>query len=444
MRSLLVALIVFGLLPVALMRPHVGILLWSWLSYMNPHRLAWGFAYSFPFAAIAAVTVVVSALLSKEPKRIPLTPVTVTWIVFVAWISFTTLFALYPDLAIAEFKQAIKIQLMVLLTLMLMGSRQRIHQLVWVIVLSLGFFGVKGGIFTLETGGKFTVWGPPQSFIAGNNEIALAIIMTLPLIRYLQLQTQNKRLRWLLLMSMPLCFFAAMSSYSRGAFLAGAAMVCMLVLKGSQRILFAMIVSVVLAAGLALMPQEWGERMGTIQSYEEDGSAMGRINAWWFAFNLAKDRPIGGGFDTFEPDLFRIYAPEPDDFHDAHSIYFEVLGEHGFMGLFLFLTLGLLAMRTGTWILRHTRDRPDLRWAYDLAAMLQVSLVGYAVGGAFLALAYWDLPYHLIAMLVLTRQIVERELQTQPAAASETPESRTRSIVRSPAKYGHRPRYGQS
>ena len=135
------------------------------------------------------------------------------------------------------------------------------------------------------------------------------------------------------------------------------------------------------------MPDHWFERMGSIQTFDQDMSAMGRINAWWFAWNLAQDHPItGGGFRTFTPELFQIYAPDPNHFVDAHSIYFEVLGEQGFVGLLLFLILGLSALYTGGWIVRRTKRDPELRWARDLAAMLQVSLVGYAAGGLFLGL----------------------------------------------------------
>jgi probable O-glycosylation ligase (exosortase A-associated) len=420
MRDLLITLVVCGVLPMVLVRPHIGILLWSWLSYMNPHRLTWGFAYNFPFAAVTAATLLIAVFFSREPKRLPLTAVTVVWILFVAWMGISTLLALNPEDAMAEFERASKIQLMTLLTLMLMQARERIHQLTWIIVLSLGFFGTKGGLFTLATGGQFMVWGPPDTFIDGNNEIALALIMALPLMRYLQLQTHNKWVRRLIVIMMACTALAILSTYSRGAFLAGATMCGMLILKSRRRVLFGMTMAAVIVAGLSFMPEQWSERMGTIRTYDEDESAMGRINAWWFAFNLAKDHPlVGGGFNAFQPDLFRIYAPDPDDFHDAHSIYFEVLAEHGFVGLALFVSLGWLAMRTGNWIVRHTRTDPELSWARDLAAMLQVSLVGFAVGGAFLGLAYFDLPYHLIAMLVLVRRIVEQRLQDKSAAVAE-------------------------
>ncbi len=410
MRDLLVTAIIFGAIPFILKRPHIGILVWSWIAYMNPHRMSWGFAYNMPFAAITAVAVFAGMLFSKEPKRVPWTPVTIVWLLFVAWLCITTIFALTPY-ATDELVRTLKIQLMTLITLMLMGTRERIHQLVWIIALSIGFFGIKGGLFVLATGGAYTVWGPTGSFITGNNEIALALIIVLPLMRYLQLQAKSMWLKHAFTVAMTLMLFSILASYSRGAFLAGAAMLLMLLAKSRHKIVIGIVLTVAVSTALVFMPDKWGERMGTIQNYEEDKSSMGRINAWWFAFNLAKDHPlVGGGFRTYTPDLFYKYAPIPDDFHDAHSIYFEVLAEHGFVGLILFLTMWLLTFRTGGWIVKRTRGVSNLSWARDLAAMIQVSLVGYAVGGAFLGLAYFDLPYHLMAILVLTRVIVEREL----------------------------------
>jgi probable O-glycosylation ligase (exosortase A-associated) len=160
------------------------------------------------------------------------------------------------------------------------------------------------------------------------------------------------------------------------------------------------------------MPPQWYEKMGTIETYDQDQSALGRINAWGFAMNVAKDRPVlGGGFHAFSADQFRRYAPNPDDVHDAHSIYFQVLGEQGYVGLGLFLLLSILTLALGSRIMRLTRDREDLKWAHDLAAMLQVSFAGFGVGGAFLGLAYFDLPYQLMAIMILTYSIVRAELQ---------------------------------
>lgn len=131
---------------------------------------------------------------------------------------------------------------------------------------------------------------------------------------------------------------------------------------------------------------------------------MGRINAWQMAFNLANDQLFGGGFDVWTKSLFAIYAPNPNDVHAAHSIYFQVLGEHGYVGLILFLSIWFLAFQTAGRIRKISRDRTETQWLYHLAGMCQVSLVGYAVGGAFLSLAYFDLPYNILVILVVSRQ----------------------------------------
>ncbi len=413
MRDFITLAIVFGLLPVIVVRPYVGVLAWCWISYMNPHRLAYGLAYDFPVAAIIGGATLVGLVFTKEQKRIPWTWLTVCWVLFVLWMSVTTLFALVPDAAFEAWTKTIKIQSMAFVTVMLMCTRERITLLVATIAGSLAFYGLKGGIFTVLTGGDYKVWGPPGSFIEDNNAVALALVMTIPLLRYLQLNVESRLIKLGLWLTMGLSILAIVASYSRGAFIAASAMILYMIVKSRKRGQIILVVLLSLPLLLNFIPEKWFDRMSTIAQYEQDASAMGRVNAWWFAYNLAKDRPVtGGGFDTFDRELFQRYAPDADDIHGAHSIYFEVLGEHGFVGLFLFLLLAALALRTSTWIVQHTRDRADMKWASDLATFVRVSVVGFAVGGAFLGLAYFDLYYHLIAILVLLRAVVERQLES--------------------------------
>ena len=401
MRDFFVAAVIFGLLPFVLKRPWLGVLLWNWLCYMNTHRLGWGFAYNFPFAMIVAIVTVVSFLMSKERKEMIWTRETVVLSMFVGWMLFTTLFALYPEDAWIQWDKVWKIQLMIFLIVLVIKDRQKLHWMIWVMALSLGFYGIKGGIFTILNGGAFRVQGPPGTFFGGNNEVALALVMTIPLIRYLHLQETRKWLKNGLAGAMVLTAVAAIGSQSRGALVAMAAMGLFLWFKSRHKLLTG--IYILIAAGIvaAVMPQEWYDRMDTIQNYQEDNSALGRINAWHTAFNVAQSRVTGGGFEMFAPATFREYAPEPFDVHDAHSIYFEVLGEHGFVGLALFLTLGVLAWIRGQQVINRCKNDIEHKWAADLVAMVQVSLVGYATGGAFLGLAYFDLPYHLMIVILL-------------------------------------------
>ena len=115
---------------------------------------------------------------------------------------------------------------------------------------------------------------------------------------------------------------------------------------------------VVVGAVAAIMPQEWYDRMSTIETYEQDTSAMSRINAWWTAYNLAKDRVTGGGFDTFHARRYLIlYAPDPTSTPDVHSIYFEIMGEHGFIGFTMFMLLAWFTWNTGNRIRRLAKDK---------------------------------------------------------------------------------------
>ena len=411
MRDILLTAIFFGVLPYAFSRPYVGIYIWSWMGFMNPHRLTYGFAYDFPFAQIIAIVILVSMLRIKESVRVPWTRETILLLVFILWMFFTTFFAFNSDGAWEQWDKVWKIQLMLFITLMLIDTKQKLDWLIWVIVLSLGLYGVKGGIFTIVTGGSFRVMGPAGSFIGGNNEIALALIMTIPLMRYLQLQAKKVWIHQGVTVAMLLTGVAVIGTQSRGALVGMAVMGTFLWLKSRNRLFTLLSILVVVGVLAAIMPQEWYDRMATIEAFEEDRSALTRINAWWMAFNIAASRITGGGFETFYPWAIRQFAPDPTMGADAHSIYFEVMAEHGFIGFTMFMLLAWFTWNTGNRIRRLTRHRSETKWAADLASMVQVSMVGYAGSGAFLGLAYFDLYYTLVAIMVICKLTSFAELE---------------------------------
>jgi hypothetical protein len=52
-----------------------------------------------------------------------------------------------------------------------------------------------------------------------------------------------------------------------------------------------------------------------------------------------------------------------------------------------------------------------------MMSMMQASLVGYAIGGAFINIAFWDLPYYLYAAIVVTQYVVQRQISTADSVA---------------------------
>lgn len=407
MRDIFVTVLILSTLPFILGRPYIGVLAWSWIGYMNPHRLTWGFAFDFPFAQIIAITLIISFVLSKESKQVPWTRESVVLLLLTLWMFLSTIFSAYPWLAWVIWDKVWKIQLITFITMILMKSRERIDLLVWVIVLSLGFYGVKGGLFTVATGGHYLVLGPAESFIATRGTIALALNMVIPLMRYLQLRATKTWVRHGLTVAMILTGFAVIGTSSRGGFLAFIAMGFMMMMKMRRKSLYVLLAIPIALLIFSFMPSEWEERMATLTNpdiAEENASAHNRIQAWIFAYETALQHPwMGGGFEIFSGV-------------DAHSIWFEVLGENGFVGLGLYLLLWIMIWRTASWIKKAGKRDEEIKWMADLAGMLQASLVAYAVGGTFVGMAHFDLFYHLVAIVVLLKVVLHSHLRQKEMA----------------------------
>lgn len=410
MRDLALGLVLLVLCLGALRRPWIGVLAWTWISLMNPHAYSWQLN-SMPVAAAVAVSTLTGLLYVKD-RDFSLTPETVVLLTFMAWMCITLLFSFDISGSLPMWKRVMKIDFMVLVTLAVLVTKQRLMNFVWVVVGSIGFYGVKGGIFTLATGGNYRVWGPPTTFIEGNNELALALIVIAPLMYFLISQIGSKLGKLAITFAILMCVAASLGSHSRGALVALAAMVLAFWWYTNRRFWMLFLIILVGAIAAMFLPEHWFSRMNTIVEYQQDASALGRINAWWMAWNLARENFFGGGFAIYNAFAFSLYAPEPLDIHAAHSIYFQVLGEHGFVGLALFLLLWVVVWRRANRLRKDFRNSPDSKWLSNLGAMCQVSLVGYAVGGSFLSLAYFDLPYNILIIVVAAHRLLGEKEQS--------------------------------
>ncbi|WP_088283372.1 putative O-glycosylation ligase, exosortase A system-associated [Ideonella sp. A 288] len=429
MRDILLSGILLGLLPYILRFPVVGAYTWAWLSMMSPHRAVYGFARGVPFAQLVAIVTLISLLMSRDRRPVPMTTPTVVLLLMLSWMTFTSFFAIADtDRVIDRWIFVGKSQIMIFITMMLVRDRMQIHRLMWVVVGSIAFYGVKGGVWTLATGGGGRVWGPP-GLLEGNNELAVALVMMVPLMVY-TLQTATKRwIRWGLIVAIGATCFGILGSQSRGALLAIVAMAFFLALKGKRPVLMSLVIIALLLTAIAFMPESWTQRMDTIQTFEADNSAQSRIYTWRTLLNCALDRPlVGAGFAADNLLVFSRYAPGGAEYAPfdglvfvAHSIYFQMLGEHGFVGLALFLLLGVVTWRRASQLTRATRGDAEFgRWVPLLMPMIQVSLIGYAVGGAFLSLAYLDVPYYVLALVILV-DAHWRDHQKTLAAAKAAP-----------------------
>ncbi|HBC56627.1 MAG TPA: putative O-glycosylation ligase, exosortase A system-associated [Gammaproteobacteria bacterium] len=423
MRDLIILLFIIGSLPVILIRPWIGMLMWYWIGLMNPHRLAWGVARGFPVSMSVGLVLLTAVIFDRTKKSIPATPVTLLLFVVFAHFTLTSTVAMAGSLAWDEWFRVFKIILVTFVVPMLIYSRYRITWLMGVTLFSVGFYGIKGGVFAIVTAGQYRVWGPEGTFLESNTELAMALMMILPLYFCFteQLKADEKMKKWFLYGAAGLTLLAILFTYSRGALIGLAALVGYMLLASNRRFLLAAMAVVLIVAGIAYAPDRFIERASTIQTYKEDNSAMQRIQAWGVAFNIAKERPLtGGGFRLayIDDDIWLSYASFLGEWNNiaraAHSLYFQVLGQHGFLGLFLYMALLLATYRTLSKTARTFKKDSEHYWISSFAKGLRYGMFAFAATGAFLSVAYFDLAFlFIILSVVLDRERRELDLVQQ-------------------------------
>jgi len=436
-RDYFILAIILGAAPICLFNPYFGILMWTWVAYFNPHRFAWGRVYDFPVALLIGGATLAGVPFVKETNRRMFNTQTVLLLLMWCWFGITYLVASSNPIfthhladSRAELMRISKILLMTFLMVWLVTSKEKLRYLYLVTSLSFAFFAIKGALFSWQTSGQFRVYGPPDSFIEDNNALGLALNMSLPMFYFLARSEQNKWVRYLFHLSFFCGIIAALLTYSRGALLGLMVVLTMLALRSKHKFVATFLLIVCAWGVLAFAPGKWMDRMGNFFHGNLDNSAELRLNAWQFAFELAKHYPItGGGLKTFTPELYHRFTPQLD-FAGPHSIYFQTLGEHGFVGLALFLTLlisCLLGLRS---LRRKARVLASTQWIVPYTHMFEIGLLAFMISGAFLELAYFDLFYQVVATVGLLGILYNREIAMAHKVSAEAPvEQRTAELV---------------
>ena len=220
-RSIFFTVVIFSVLPLALVFPFVGVLLWAWTSFSSIYRETFGFASDFSFNYYIAATTMVAWLISNEPKNLPNQSMPVFVIALAVWMSVSTYFAIDYATAYPLWTNYIKTMLLVVVTMALTTTKLRIQAFVWIIVLSIGYYAAKGAGFMLLTGSIGSrVFGPDDSMIADNNNLSLAIVMTIPLLNYLRASSRSQWVKGVCIALLALSIIATIGTYSRGGFVA--------------------------------------------------------------------------------------------------------------------------------------------------------------------------------------------------------------------------------
>ena len=434
MRDIPLAVILLTLAVLAFLRPFFGLLGFTWVSYFSPNQFTYGWSRKIPGGEVLAIPTLLGLLMTPERRMPPFTRETVLLVTLWIWFGITTFNVYHSSLlqphltdALSQMMDVSKSLLMTFVAMMLLTDKDKLQW--WYLITAACFIVlcVKGVIWGILTGGKFQIYGPGRSMIGDNNDFALAVNISLPMIYYLGRIEPVRWIRLALRASLPFAAGAVVLTYSRGGLLGLGVVMLVLVLQSKHKVrglslIFGLVLLVFLVA-----PGKWVERMETIRTAAQtDASARSRLFAWRFATLLALDHPIlGGGFETFTEEMYDRYDMGGQYIvHGPHSIYFQMLAEHGFPGLAIFLAILASCIFTCRRIKRWCRRIDPESWLIPYCSMVIASLCAYATSGAFLGRAYFEMFYQLIATTIMLSAFARAEmmsLRKESVAALEVP-----------------------
>ncbi|MDX2367661.1 MAG: putative O-glycosylation ligase, exosortase A system-associated [Colwellia sp.] len=425
MRDILLVLFLFVAIFYSFKKPYLGVSAWIWVALMAPANWAFGFSQSFRINLTIVIVTAISYVVFKEKNKVPFDKLSAYISIFLIWSLITT--ANHIQLVNADvwddFFQFVKIILLYFFILATISKRLHIDTFIWAIVLAISSYAAMEAVKYIISAGGHRITGR-SGIIMDRNDLAVAINMCIPLCVYLLSVTKVKALKIGLIALIVLSIISVVGTYSRGGFIGLSILAIAFWLKSNRKMLFALLAFLMLPILYQNAPAEWKERQDTISTAaEQDGSFIGRLWAWKISTMIALDNPMtGGGYRSVtDPLLWRYYRPMTPDFGPiatpeipnrkgakaAHNIYFQVLGDHGFVGLLIFLTLLSSAyLKCRQNIILSIKLK--IAWQEKLNRALSLSLIGYGITGLNVSLAYFELVYALIAIIVVNSSYIKR------------------------------------
>lgn len=427
MRDLFVFLVVMLLLPTSYRRPFVGLLLFSWLAYMRPQDLCWGFARTMRLSFFVGIAMTAGWYAFEKGRR-PF----VVWdfrsraivalgLLIAASYAFAPVHDEYTNRYFVEF---LKILVVALFTTGQVDSPQRFRALAWTIALSLAFFGVKNGLGSLAKGGAPILRGP-GGMLEDNNDFALALVMNVPLLWYLGIDDGRQWVKRATQVAVALTALTVLLLHSRGGFLAMVASALWIAWRSGKLVRAGMFLATLAVIFPVVVPTHVLERLMSIGD-TQDSSRNARLTAWATAFRMIEANPVFGvgmrNFQTSYRDYSVVPLGETGTTYVAHNSYLQVWAESGTPAFLVYLMLLGSVFLLCRKVFRVGRARPELGWAKNWSRMMEATTVGFMVGAFFLNRGHFDLVYHWLSLVTALGAVTMAAVRAAPGAAA--PEQR--------------------
>jgi O-antigen ligase len=422
MFSLVLTIYVLAFMLLGLRRPFIWVLAYLYIDLMAPQKVVWAILPSLQISLVAFIAAFVGYLFVDRKDNSRFTLRQALLLLLLVYCGMTTLSADFPVEAAAKWSWVWKALVFAIILPLTLTTRLRIEAAVLVMALSVGAIAIGGAIKTLVTGGGY---GSLHLMVNDNTGlyegsiISCAAIAVIPLIAWLAGHGSIFRPDWRVkLYALALgfaCLLIPIGTQARTGLLCIGILAILSLRMVRHRLLYIGLIGAVGLAAIPLLPESYTKRMNTIESHEGDESASTRVAVWMWTLDYVGLHPFGGGFDAYRQNRLTYqttkaqtdgnttsveYDEVTDKARAYHSSYFEMLGEQGWPGLFLWLWLQL----SGLWQMERIRMRwkkrkePETAWVVPLATAMQHAQLIYLAGSVFVGIAFLPFALMLIGM----------------------------------------------
>jgi probable O-glycosylation ligase (exosortase A-associated) len=424
MRDLVFVAFLVALIGAGFKRPFLFVLAYVYIDIVSPQRLTYVLLNTVPISQIVVGLAVAAWLLVDDKRDTRFAPRQLLMLILTLYCWVTTTQADFPIEAAQKWDWVWKAMAFAIFLPLTLRTKLRIEALALFMVLSAATIIIVGGIKTLGSGGGYGALNLMVTNNTGLYEssiISCVAIAIIPLILFLMRHGTIFPTDWKVkTFAYALCFACLLMPIGTEA---RTGLVCVLVLgvlmlrHTKRRFLYLTMAGVLAVSAIPFLPSSFSERMDTIKNYKADSSASTRIEVWKWTWDYVKEHPFGGGFNAYLQNKIRYEAVSVEDTGAVatqeetlildkarayHSAYFEMLGEQGFPGLFLWLAIqaiGLVRMEVLRRRYSYQGDDGE-KWIGKLAEALQHGQIIYLVGALFVGIAYQPFIFMLTGMQI--------------------------------------------
>jgi probable O-glycosylation ligase (exosortase A-associated) len=424
MLDLSLFLMVMLLFALGLKKPFVWVLAYLYIDILAPQKIGWGLAQSFPVSLVAFLLAFAGWIIGDTKAETRFSLRQGLLVALLCWCFITLQWADFPDSAPEKWAWVWKALVFAIFLPVTLTTRLRIEAAALIMVLTAGAIIIAAGIKTAGGGGGY---GHLYLFVNDNSNIyesstlatvAIAIIpIILWLVKHGTIYPSDWRVKTFAGALIFACLLIPIGTEARTGLLCIALLGVLMLRDVKKRLTYLVGAASLGLLALPFLPASYFERMSTLGAVHSDQSASTRMEVWMWTLDYAKSHPLGGGFDAYRGNKFTFDLPTvtregsstsvtyqsiTEEGRAFHSSYFEMLGEQGWVGLFLWLSLHLVGLVQMERIRKRWADRslPSEQWEGPLASALQFAQLIYLLGAAFQGIAYQPFVMMLIGLQI--------------------------------------------